>query len=205
MAYDLVIRGGTVDHSIEPLVLYINTDYPEELAVRLAPGDAKTVLTALNNVWSEMAPGEPFEPVFVDDRVQATYRGEIRTATLISSFTGLAVVIAALGLFGLASFTAEARTKEIGIRKVMGSSVGGVVGLLAREFTRPVLIAAVLATPLAWWLLSRWLEHFAYRINLDWTLAVIAVAAALLLGWISVGFQAWRAARTDPVKVLRYE
>lgn len=192
-------------HSIEPLVLYINTDYPEELAVRLAPGDAKTVLTALNNVWSEMAPGEPFEPVFVDDRVQATYRGEIRTATLISSFTGLAVVIAALGLFGLASFTAEARTKEIGIRKVMGSSVGGVVGLLAREFTRPVLIAAVLATPLAWWLLSRWLEHFAYRINLDWTLAVIAVAAALLLGWISVGFQAWRAARTDPVKVLRYE
>lgn len=190
---------------IEPLILYIETSYADELTVRITPGQIPATVAMVQEVLEDKAPNVPMEPRFMDDRVDATYRGEMRFASLLTSFSSLAVIIAALGLFGLASYTAEARTKEIGIRKVLGSSVFGVVLLLTREFTRPVLIAAVLAVPVAWYLLDRWLENFAFHIQLGYSLPMLALLAALLLGWVSVGVQALRAAYANPAKALRYE
>lgn len=192
-------------NEIEPLILYVETNYADELTVRVAPGEIPATVKRVQALLEQKAPGMPIEPRFMNDRVNATYRGEIRFASMITSFATLAVVIAALGLFGLASFTTEARTKEIGIRKVLGSSVLGVMLLLTREFTRPVLIAALLAVPASWYLLHRWLENFAFHVDHGISLPLLALLSALLLGWISVGFQAWRAAYSNPVKALRYE
>jgi len=190
---------------LESLAIYIDTRSANYLSIRLAPGDVFGTLDEVKSVWANVFPEVPFEPRFIDDRIEAIYRDEIRFSKLVSSFTVLASIIAALGLFGLASYTAEARTKEIGIRKVMGSSVSGVVLLLSKEFTMPVLIAALIATPAAWYVTRGWLNTFAYRVGLSWSLPVVAILSALILAWISVGFQAWKAAKTNPVNALRYE
>jgi putative ABC transport system permease protein len=155
--------------------------------------------------WKSFAPATPFDFSFLDNEFDALYRSEQRMGTVFGVFTFLSIFVACLGLFGLSIYTAERRKKEIGVRKVLGASVQNVVGLLSREFLRLVTIAAVVAFPIAWLAMNKWLENFAYRISMDWWIFLIAGAAAMTIALITVCFQAIKAAIANPVKTLRSE
>ena len=159
----------------------------------------------LEATWRAFLPERPFEYYFLDAAFDALYRAERRMATLLSVFTGLSLIIACLGLFGLAAFTAEQRTKEIGIRKTLGASLVDIVVLLSKGFAQLVLVAFVVAVPLAYFVLSRWLQNFAYHVDLSWPIFLIAGLSALLVALLTVSYQALKAALTNPVESLRYE
>ncbi len=192
---------------IEPLILSLapSSRYVYFVSVKIKSWNLGDTLNFLKSRWQVFSPNWPFEYFFLDDNFDRMYKSEDRLSHVFLTFTFLAIIIACLGLFGLTAFTAEQRTKEIGIRKVLGASTPGVVLLLSKEFMKWVLIANVIAWPVAYFAMSRWLENFAYRISLGW--AVFAVSAALALGiaLITVGFQATKAALANPADVLRYE
>src|SRR5690606_25451870 len=190
---------------IEPLALFIEPGSYEYLLVKIAPGDVAGTLGAIGQVWARLAAHRPFAYRFLDQEFDALYRAEARLGQLFTIFAGLAILIACLGLFGLAAFSAEQRTKEIGVRKVMGASVPGLVGLLSKEFTRLVVVAFVVAAPLAYLAMERWLDTFAYRTEITWTVFAVAGVLALAIAFGAVSYQAVRAATTDPAKALRYE
>ncbi len=194
-------------HGIDPLVFHIfpNTYYYDYVAVRLHPNDISETLAALEAGWAQFNPARPFEYRFLDEQFDALYRTEERLGTLFGYFAALAVLIACLGLFGLAAFTAEQRTKEIGVRKVLGASVAGIILLLSKDLLKLIAVAFVLAVPLAYVAMQGWLAGFAYRIELPWTLFIITGLGALAVAWLTVSFHAIRAALADPVKSLRYE
>jgi len=152
-----------------------------------------------------MVPEQPFKYEFLDDNLNQGYAEEQRSGKMFAVFSGLAIIIACVGLFGLSAYTASLRTKEIGIRKVLGSSVGNVVVLLSKDFTKLVLIAFFLAVPLSWWMMDTWLKGFAYRINLGATSFVIAGVLALGIAWLTVSYQSIKAAIVNPVKSLKSE
>jgi putative ABC transport system permease protein len=162
------------------------------------------VLEALRATWADFS-DLPIEYSFLADDLAAQYRAEVRLEQLFTTFAGLAIVIACLGLLGLAAFTAQQRTKEIGIRKALGATEAQVVGLLSREFVQLVGIAFVVAVPVAYWAMSQWLKDFAYRIDLRIGLFLLAGGLALAVALLTVSVQALRAARTDPVNALRSE
>ncbi|MGQ3049327.1 MAG: ABC transporter permease [Niveispirillum sp.] len=175
------------------------------LMVRIRPDDVSATLNRIDSLWREMVPDVPARRHFLDERVELLYADDIRQGKLFAAFAGLAVIIACLGLFGLASFTAERRTKEIGIRKVLGASVLQLVRLLVWQFSRPVLIANLIAWPVAWYGLNRWLQGFAYRVDLDPLLFLVAGLGAMVIAWATVAGHAARVAVEKPVKALRYE
>ena len=195
----------SLHYQIAPLVLQLNPQSRDHFAVRLQTDDAPGTLARLEATWRAFLPERPFEYYFLDAAFDALYRAERRMATLLSVFTGLSLIIACLGLFGLAAFTAEQRTKEIGIRKTLGASLADIVVLLSKGFAQLVLVAFVVAVPLAYFVLSRWLQNFAYRIDLSWPIFLIAGLSALLVALLTVSYQAVKAALTDPVDSLRYE
>jgi len=164
-----------------------------------------SVLPAIEKKWKVMADAMPFNYRFLDDSFDEMYRSEQRVGKLALSFSLLAIFIACLGLFGLATYIAEQRTKEIGIRKVLGASIGGIVQLLSREFLLLVLISIAIATPLAWWAMHNWLQDFAYRVSLGWWVFAIAGLLALVIALATISVQALRAALVNPVKNLRTE
>ncbi|MFV3128809.1 ABC transporter permease [Niveispirillum sp. KHB5.9] len=180
-------------------------DQVRVLMVRLRPGDMSATLNRIDSLWREMVPDVPLRRHFLDEGVERLYADDIRQGKLFAAFAGLAVIIACLGLFGLASFTAERRTKEIGIRKVLGASVPDLIRLLVWQFSRPVLVANLIAWPAAWYGLSRWLEGFAYRVDLNPLVFLAAGAGALMIAWVTVAGHAARVAVEKPVKALRYE
>jgi len=195
----------SLHEEIRPVMLNINPGSYAQLLLRLRPGDASATLASLENHWRTFAPDWPFEYAFLDQRLNQLYRAEHQLGELFGYFAVLAIFIACLGLFGLAAFTAERRTKEIGIRKALGASVPGLVVLLSRDFARLMLIAFVLAAPLAYFLMNRWLDDFAYRIEISFTIFLLAGLAALGVALLTVSYQAVAAALADPVKSLRYE
>ncbi|MEP6612683.1 MAG: FtsX-like permease family protein, partial [Mucilaginibacter sp.] len=142
---------------------------------------------------------------FMDEDFDAIYRAEQRIGTISVAFTSLAVVIACLGLFGLAAYAAEQRIKEIGIRKVLGASISTIVGMLSKDFIKLVLISIVIATPLAWWAMHSWLQGFAYRQNVQWWVLALAGGGAILIAFVTISFQSIKAALTNPVKSLKSE
>lgn len=155
--------------------------------------------------WKRLAPGQAFSYTFLDDNFDQMYRTEQRVGTLTLTFSVLAVLIACLGLFGLAAFTAEQRTKEVGVRKVLGASVSSLIGLLSKDFLKLVLIAIVIASPLAWYAMHRWLQDFAYRVDIEWWVFALAGALAIGIALLTVSFQSIKAALMNPVKSLRSE
>ena len=175
------------------------------MTVRYNAAESQSLITAVKNKWEALAPEQPFSYRFMDDAFARMYAAEQRIGTIAGIFAILAVLISCLGLFGLAAFTAEQRTKEIGVRKVLGASTGGIIGLLSRDFLKLVLIAMVLATPLAWYFMRQWLENFAFRIQLQWWIFGLAGLGAMLIAVLSVGYQSVKAALADPVKSLRSE
>ena len=175
------------------------------IVARVEPGETNNVLGKLESKWKSFAPATPFDYSFLDEEFNALYRSDKRMGAVFGLFTMLSIFVACLGLFGLVTFTAERRTKEIGIRKVLGASVHGVVRLLSKDFLKLVFIAALIAFPLAWWAMNKWLEDFVYRININWMVFVAAGVVVLLIAFITVSFKAIKAAIANPVKSLRSE
>jgi len=192
-------------NKIRPMAIMMTRQGSQHLAVRLQPGDVATTLADIEQSWQELSPGEPFEYSFLDQDFDQLFRAEQRLGQVFTVFTGLAIFIACLGLLGLAAYTAEQRTKEIGIRKVMGASVTRMVLLLSQDFAKLVGVAFLIAVPLSYFLMQQWLSDFAYRINIGVGTFVLAGVAALAVAWITVSFQSLRAARTNPAKSLRSE
>jgi putative ABC transport system permease protein len=175
------------------------------MMVRLKPGDISNTLSTIESKWKTFVSGEPFDYNFLDASFEALYRSEQRLGSIFGIFTALSLFIACLGLFGLSAYIAERRIKEIGVRKVLGASVPGVVTLLSKDFLKLTLVAALIAFPIAWWWMNKWLEDFAYRININWTVFLIAGLCTLLIALLTVSFQAIKAAIANPVKSLRTE
>jgi putative ABC transport system permease protein len=188
---------------VRPMVLRL-TDKSGILLVRYQ-GSAESAVQNATQLWKESAPGDPFEYSFLDQNFDQLFREEQRLGSLFTVFTTLAIFIASLGLFALAAFTAEQRTKEIGIRKAMGASVMGVTTLLSKEFTILVIVSIVMAVVPAYFILDYWLNQFAYRINMNFVTFVVGSVGALLIAWATVGFQAFKAALAKPVDSLRNE
>lgn len=173
---------------------------------RIKAGEIANAIKNIENKWKELATnGQPFKYTFLDQDLSRQYESEKRSGVLFSVFSGLAIIIACVGLFGLAAYTASLRTKEIGVRKVLGASVGNVVFLLSKDFTKLILLAFVLAVPLAWYLMNNWLQGFAFRISLGAGVFVIAGLVSLAIAWLTVSYQSIRAALANPVKSLRSE
>jgi putative ABC transport system permease protein len=175
------------------------------ISVRLQPGKINEQISSMEAKWKSFAPATPFDFSFLDNEFDALYRSEQRMGIVFGIFTFLSIFVACLGLFGLSIFTAERRKKEIGVRKVLGASVQTVVGLLSREFLRLVIIATWIAFPVAWLAMNKWLQDFAYRINMGWWIFFIAGASAITIALVTVSFQAAKAAMANPVKALRAE
>jgi ABC-type antimicrobial peptide transport system permease subunit len=175
------------------------------MLIRLAPGDLSASVKYIKETWARIIPNYPLEFSFMDERVDRLYRAEERIGILLKYFTVLAVFIACLGLFGLASFTAEQRTKEIGIRKVLGATLPKITFLMCKEFFILVLLANVVAIPASYFLMRNWLQSYAYRASLSVPVFLAAMAAAILIALISVSYQAVRAALANPADSLRYE
>src|SRR5690554_704276 len=174
-------------------------------AFKVSATDIQTLLGDIESEWKSRSPEMPFTYHFMDESFDAMYRAEQRAGNVALAFSVLAIIIACLGLFGLTTYMVEQRTKEIGIRKVLGASVSGIVSMLSRDFVKLVLIAIVIATPLAWWAMSKWLQDFAYRIDIQWWMLALAGLFAVLIALITVGWQAIRAALANPVESLRDE
>ena len=174
-------------------------------AFKVSAPDVQGLIRSIESKWKSMAPGMPFSYHFLDEAFDNMYRDEQRIAKIGLSFAVLAIFIACLGLFGLATYMAEQRTKEIGVRKVLGASVSNIVSMLSKDFAKLVLIAAVIAFPIAWLAMSKWLQDFAYRINIGWWIFIAAAVITLFIALFTVVFQAIKAAVANPVKSLRTE
>jgi putative ABC transport system permease protein len=200
------IYFSSIHHAIEPLVYFVRPGGGgDNLAIHVAATDLSATLAFIDQTWAEVIPAYPITRTFLDERFDAMYRQEERTATVITYFALFAVFIACLGLLGLAAFMAEQRIKEIGVRKVLGAAIPGIVLLLTKEFARLVLIAFVVAAPVAYVAVDRWLQAFAYRVEISWPIFLLAGLVALLVAVLTVSYQSIKAALADPVKSLRYE
>jgi putative ABC transport system permease protein len=190
--------------NIGALCMQIGND-AGNISFRIKTSDMARTIANIRSTWKNMAPNEPFTYSFLNEEFDSMYRSEERAGKIFISFAVLAILIACLGLFGLAAYAAEQRTKEIGIRKVLGATVSNIVGMLSKDFLKLVLIASVIAFPVSWYFMNRWLQDFAYRISIAWWIFFIAALVAILIAVLTVSFQAIKAALTNPVKNLRSE
>lgn len=195
----------SMHQEIAPQALFIEPWQFNRLMLKTSGGSVGTLMDDIKATWSEVAPGRAFEYTFLDAEIEALYRGDRQTASIVGVFSILAIFIACLGLLGLASYAAEQRTKEIGIRKALGANVGQIFVLMISELTRLVIVAAVIAIPVAWIVMAGWLENFAYRIDLAWWIFALSAVVALVIAVATVSYQSIRAALTDPIESLRYE
>jgi putative ABC transport system permease protein len=199
---------ASLHEEIQPLVLYNANPYGGyhyRISMRTIPENIQETVAFVKSKWREFDSQYPIEYVFLDEQYDALYRAEERLGQLFGYFTTLAIIIGCLGLFGLSAFSAEQRTKEIGIRKVLGATIPGVILLLVKEFTKWVLLAVLIAWPLGYYIMNTWLQNFAYRISLEFSTFLLAAALALIISIITVIYQAARAAIANPIDSLRYE
>ena len=175
------------------------------IPVKMAGSPNSEVLTFLKRTWEEFNKDYPFDYFWMEDDFTKQYETEIRTSKILTIFSLLSLFVASLGLFGLISFTAEKRTKEIGIRKVNGAKVSEILTMLNRDFIKWVAIAFVVACPIAYYAMNKWLENFAYKTTLSWWIFALAGLLALGIALLTVSWQSWRAATRNPVEALRYE
>lgn len=190
---------------IEPLVLAINPNRFGYISLRINTNDLPATMAFVENTWQELFPQKPYEYAFLDEEFNKQYVADEKMGKTFLLFTSIAIFIACLGLFGLATFVAQQRTKEIGVRKVLGASVSGIVALLSKDFVKLMIISFVIATPLSYLLISKWLDNFAFRINIGWEIFVIAGITTLTIALVTVSFQTIKAALANPVKNLRTE
>jgi len=211
--YDLEIVGVIRDFNFNPLydevtpfmLIYDNRPSNSQMIIDAETDDYTGLLSQLENTWESRVASVPFEYSFIDEAVQQQYEADRRLSGIINAFTFLTILISCLGLLGLATFTAERRTKEIGIRKVLGATVLGITTMISKEFLKLVLIAILLSIPLAWWAMRQWLENFAYSVDIQWWMFVVAGVLAMVIAAITVSFQSLRAAMASPVHSLKDE
>jgi len=203
---------NSLHKDIDSFVLFSFENAPQQqqgiyplLNVRFRPENTRSVLGSLEETWNKFAPQQPFSSYFLDDKLAELYHNEQTSGQIFGIFSVLAIVIASIGLFGLSAYTAELRTKEIGIRKVLGSTASKIVVLLSKDFARLVLIAFVLALPAAYYIMHSWLQSFAFRISIEVWIFLLAGAAALVIAQLTISFQAVKAASTNPAETLKFE
>jgi putative ABC transport system permease protein len=206
-----IVRGVVKDFHFESLhnpiqafVLFTELR-GRELLVKLSGQHLQQTISSLQTKWKTLVPDRPFEYRFMDDDYNKLYNAEIRLGKVMDIFCGIAILLACLGLFGLSSYTAQQRVKEIGIRKVLGASVTNIMLVLSKDFLRLTLIAIAVALPIAWWATNKWLQDFNYKTDNSWGIYVLAGLLTILFTLITVSFQAVRAALANPVKSLRTE
>jgi putative ABC transport system permease protein len=195
---------ASLKDNIGPLAMIYQQDNGA-ISVKLHSADLTGLMSKIQSKWKGLSPGQPFNYSFMDEDFDATYRVEQRFGSMFISFSSLAIIIACLGLFGLAAYAAEQRNKEIGIRKVLGANISTIVGMLSMDFIKLVFISILIASPLAWFAMNKWLEGFAYRVVFHWYLLGIAGAAAILIAFVTISFQSIKAALANPVDSLRSE
>ena len=197
----------SLHHKILPLLIDSEPTRLRFILIKIRPGSLPETLSFLKEKWKEIDPTETFDYWFLDDSESFAwqYHSEQRLSIIFSHFALLAIFLACLGLFGLASFTAEQRTKEIGIRKAMGASISSIVMLLLKEFAKWILIANVIAWPVTYFAMNRWLQNFAYRISISSSAFILAGLIVFVIALLTVSYQAIKAARANPIEALRYE
>lgn len=197
---------GDMYASPDPVLFYNMTQFGKIMYLRIkSTADPVKAVAAIEKVITSANPGYPFGYTFVDDQFNDMFQSEMLVSRLSRVFAVLAIIISCLGLFGLAAYTAERRTREIGIRKVLGASVAGITSLLSRDFLQLVIISCVVAFPLAWWAMSSWLQQYAYRVSIHWWVFLLAGIAAIIISLLTISFQSVRAALANPVKSLKAE
>ncbi len=195
---------ATIRHKLEPLFVVFNAQN-SSLAVKVSTSDLNETIAYVETTWKKVNPGTTFEYNFLDEQFAKLYRNEEAFARMFTHFTALAIVIAGLGLFALSAFTAEQRKKEIGIRKVLGASNGTILYRLSSEFVQLILIAFVIASGVAYYVMNKWLQDFSYAIKIGYATFIVAGAAALTIALLTISFQALKAAWSNPVDSLRSE
>jgi putative ABC transport system permease protein len=194
----------TLHHEVRPLMFMLQNSIGLA-SFKVNTASIAPLIAEIRNKWTALAPGMPFSYRFLDDSFNEMYKSEQQVGKIAMIFSVLAILISCLGIFGLATFVAEQRTKEISIRKVLGASVQGLVGLLSAEFMKLVAISFLIAAPLAWWTMNKWLQDFVYRVNFSWWIFLVAGLTAFLIALITVSFQSVKAALTNPIKSLKTE
>lgn len=194
----------SMHEKIGPLVMTLNNGWGW-MMVKTRSAEVSGLLTSMKKSWDGFHSDMPFSYTFLDERFNETYKAEQKTGQILGTFAGLTIFVACLGLFGLATFTAEQRTKEIGVRKVLGASVAGIIALLSKDFLKLVIVALLIATPAAWWLTDRWLQAFAYKIDIAWWMFALAGVLSVLVALCTISYQSIKAALMNPVESLRSE
>jgi putative ABC transport system permease protein len=190
---------------ITPLVIFLDERMAQEMFVKVDGKNIPGTLQRLGKIWRDRVAHRPFEYHFLDEDYSRLYKSEERTAGIFTTFSSLAIFLACLGLFALTAYSIVQRTKEIGIRKILGANISSIITLLSKDFLFLVLIGFIIASPIAWYATHRWLQDFSYRINIQWWVFAVAGIAAILISIITISFQALKAAVGNPVKSLRSE
>jgi len=196
---------ASMRQKIEPAVFYYKPVNYGQLYIKTTGEDAPKAIAAMEKEWKKYNAGFPFTYAFLDESFNNLYKAEERTGMLYNIFAAIAIFISCLGLLGLAAYTAQVRTREIGVRKVLGASVAGIIGLLAKDFLKLVFIAIAIATPLAWYAMNNWLQDFAYKIAIGWQIFLLSGCIAILIAVITISFQSIKASLANPVHSLRTE
>jgi ABC-type antimicrobial peptide transport system permease subunit len=193
------------DGAVAPLLMTSQKKWYSTSNIKLATTDLSSAIGSIEKLWGEVYPDYAFEYQFLDERIANFYKQETQLSHLYKIFAAIAIFLSCLGLYGLASFMAVQRIKEVGIRKVLGATVQSVIYLFSKEFVILISIAFVVASPIAWYFMNKWLQDFSYRIDISWWMFVVAGAASMLIALITVSFQAIKAAIANPMKSLRSE
>jgi putative ABC transport system permease protein len=199
------IQYFTLREAAKPVMYYIRDWGKYEIAIKLSSGNYSATLKQIEAIWNDIAPQWPFSYQFLDQRISLNYKSEINTAKIITGLSGISIFLSILGILGMILYTIQQRTKEIGIRKVNGALISEVMVMLNKDFVKWVVVAFVIATPVAWYAMHKWLENFAYKTELSWWIFALAGVLALGIALLTVSWQSWRAATRNPVEALRYE
>jgi putative ABC transport system permease protein len=207
-----VVKGVVKDfhfrsfhNPITPLVIFLDERMTQKILVKIEGTQLSSTIQQLGKIWKSRVPHRPFEYHFLDEDYSTLYKSETRTAGIFSTFSTLAIMLACLGLFALTAYSIAQRTKEIGIRKILGANTTSIISLVSKDFLLLVGLGIIIASPLAWFATHRWLEDFSYRVRIEWWMFVVSGSAALLIAFLTVSFQAIKAAFANPVKSLRTE
>lgn len=190
---------------IEPLIMVINPDKHDYVMMKLSTSDIASTVSYIKNTFNKVYPGEDINFQFLDEYFANLYSGEQREGQLVASFSFFAIFIACMGLFGLASYTAEQKTKEIGIRKVLGAKVSSLIFMISKDFTKLVIIASIIAFPASYYSIQGWLDNFVYKADINFMIFIGGLLLVLLIALFTVSYQALKAASVNPVKSIRYE
>ena len=190
---------------LAPLLITTNVTMYNQAAIKIASGNIPSTLQSVQAIWEQTFPNFVYEYRFLDDKIESFYKQETQLAKLYKIFAGIAIFLSCLGLYGLASFMAVQRIKEVGIRKVLGASVGNILYLFSKEFVLLISIAFVIATPIVWYFMNSWLQDYVYRIEISWWIFLCGGLAAIVIALATISFQAIKSAMANPVKSLRTE